>query len=232
MRDPDRRERILAEYSSHTPRLASDLGALFTLGEPANYQLHIDDSLGARALAAGVGLADFVYDKLLDMDGRSLLYWPSNNFARHDYSDLTEMVTSENVLFGLSDAGAHCGSLCDASMPTTSLTEWARDRSFGKPLPIEWIVHRLTQRNASHMGWWDRGVVAEGYTADLNVIDFDNLKTHHPHLAYDLPTGGRRLVQKAEGYRTTIKSGQVTFVDGEHTGVLPGHLLRGQQRVA
>ena len=137
------------------------------------------------------------------------------------------MITSPNVLFGLSDAGAHCGAICDASMTTSSLVVWSRDRRDGEPVPVEQIVHGHTQRNARHMGWLDRGVIAPGYVADLNVIDLDALACPPPTIVHDLPAGGRRLMQTARGYRHTIKSGAVTFSDGEHTGALPGELLRG-----
>ena len=137
------------------------------------------------------------------------------------------MITAPNTLFGLSDAGAHCGAICDASMTTSSLTVWVRDRRGGERIPVERIVHGHTQRNARHMGWFDRGVVAPGYLADLNVIDLDARACHPPTIVHDLPAGGRRLMQTARGYVATVKSGAVTFLDGEHTGELPGRLLRG-----
>ncbi len=130
---------------------------------------------------------------------------------------------------GLSDGGAHCGVICDASFPTTTLSHWGRTRTRGEKLPIELLVHHLTQRTASHVGWNDRGVIATGYLADINLIDFDALDAHPPTLVYDLPAGGRRLMQTASGYRTTIKRGTVTFEDGVHTGELPGQLVRGAQ---
>jgi N-acyl-D-aspartate/D-glutamate deacylase len=149
------------------------------------------------------------------------------NFAHRNFDDLYEMITSPNTVFGLSDAGAHCGAICDASMTTSALAVWARDRKRGEKVPVERIVHGLTQRTASHVGWLDRGVVAPGYVADLNVIDLDALGCRMPHIVHDLPAGGRRLMQEAEGYLYTIKSGVVTFEGGEHTGELPGELLRG-----
>jgi N-acyl-D-aspartate/D-glutamate deacylase len=137
------------------------------------------------------------------------------------------MITSPNIVFGLSDAGAHCGAICDGSMPTSALTVWSRDRRGGERLSLESMVHQSTQRTAAHVGWLDRGVIAPGYVADLNVIDFEALGCAPPRIVADLPAGGRRLVQDAHGYQCTIKSGAVTFEDGEHTGALPGALLRG-----
>ena len=139
------------------------------------------------------------------------------------------MITSPNVLFGLSDAGAHCGAICDASMPTSAITVWARDRKGGRSVPLERIVHMQSRRNAEHLGWLDRGLVAPGMVADLNLIDLDALACHPPRIVHDLPAGGRRLMQSSSGYRFTIKSGEVTVQDGELTGARPGSLLRGSR---
>jgi N-acyl-D-aspartate/D-glutamate deacylase len=170
---------------------------------------------------------DLVYGALLEDGGRRLLYVPLFNFAHGNFDDIHEMISNPFSLFGLSDAGAHCGAICDASFPTSSLVVWARDRTRGPRLPVERLVHEQTQRTAAHVGWLDRGVVAPGYLADLNVIDLAALDCAPPHVVRDLPAGGRRLVQEARGYRLTVKSGVVTFEDGEHTGALPGDLLRG-----
>lgn len=235
LRDPERRSRILAEHAALVPgltpgflrQMVAGFEVIFEMTDPVDYRLAADRSIGARAAAQGVDAAGVVYDLLLEHDGRQLLYLPLFNFAMGDMADLREMITAPNVLFGLSDAGAHCGAICDGSMTTSSLTMWSRDVHDGAAVPLEAIVHGHTQRNAAHVGWLDRGVVAAGYLADLNVIDLDALACHPPTIARDLPAGGRRLVQSADGYRCTVKSGTVTFVDGEHTGELPGELLRG-----
>jgi N-acyl-D-aspartate/D-glutamate deacylase len=236
--DPDRKARILAEHSAFAEssggsgatgffrQLATSFDLVFRLDDPVDYQLDAADALGARAAREGRDPASDVYDALLELDGRRLLYLPLFNFAKRDLSDLAEMVQQPNALFGLSDAGAHCGAIIDASATTSSLVQWARDRRDGPPLPLEWLVHGHTQRNARHVGWHDRGVVAPGYLADLNLIDYPALACAHPEIIRDLPAGGRRLVQRADGYRATVKSGVVTFADGEHTGALPGRLLR------
>ena len=138
-----------------------------------------------------------------------------------------EMLLSPRSVIGLSDAGAHCGAICDASFTTTAVAHWARNRSRGELLPLEFMVHHVTQRTARHIGWHDRGVVAPGMVADLNVIDIDQLGAAPPRLVTDLPAGGRRLVQDAHGYVATVKSGVVTFENGRHTGELPGRFVAG-----
>lgn len=235
MTDPERRRRIIAEHAelaASVPdglfrQILTQFDTLFRLADPVDYELDADWSIANEARAAGAEPIDLVYDALLADGGRQLLYLPLFNFAHRNFDDLYEMITSPNTVFGLSDAGAHCGAICDASMTTSALTVWARDRKRGEKVPIERIVHGLTQRTAAHVGWLDRGVVAPGYVADLNVIDLDALGCRMPHIVHDLPAGGRRLMQEAEGYLYTIKSGVVTFEGGEHTGELPGALLRG-----
>jgi N-acyl-D-aspartate/D-glutamate deacylase len=235
LRDPERRRRVLEEHDALASTLPDGLlqqivcrfDVMFRLTDPVDYELDASRSLGAEAQRRGVSAAELVYDTLLEEDGRRLLYLPLFNFAHGNFDDIESMITSPNIVFGLSDAGAHCGTICDGSMPTSALTVWARDRRGGEPLPLELMVHQSTQRTAAHVGWLDRGVIAPGYVADLNVIDFDALGCAPPRIVADLPAGGRRLVQDAHGYRFTIKSGAVTFEDSEHTGELPGELLRG-----
>ena len=235
LREPERRRRVLSEHAQIAATLEPGIlqqimtgfDTLFRLDDPVDYELDADWSIAATARRGGVEPIEMVYDLLLEDGGRQLLYLPLFNFAHHNFDDIHEMISSPNVLFGLSDAGAHCGAICDASMTTSSLTVWARDRRRGEKLSVESIVHGHTQRNARHVGWDDRGVIAEGFVADLNVIDLDSLACHRPSIVFDLPAGGRRLMQTAEGYRYTVKSGAVTFEDGEHTGEVPGSLLRG-----
>jgi N-acyl-D-aspartate/D-glutamate deacylase len=235
LRDPERRRRILEEHAAMIAglpdglfkQIAGGFDVMFPLTDPVDYELDADWSFAARARETGAEPAALVYDALLEDDGTRLLYIPLFNFAHGSFDDIFEMISAPFSLFGLSDAGAHCGAICDASMTTSSLVVWARDRKRGDRLPLERMVHQQTQRTAHHVGWLDRGVVAPGYLADLNVIDFDALGCRPPHLVYDLPAGGRRLMQEATGYRMTIKAGVPTFEDGEHTGGLPGELLRG-----
>lgn len=151
------------------------------------------------------------------------------NFVHGNLDAVREMITSPVAMFGLSDGGAHCGAICDASMTTSFMTLWARDRTDETSIPLESVVHQLTRRPASHFGWFDRGLVAPGLLADLNIIDFAGLGCASPRIVTDLPASGRRLLQSVSGYRYTIKRGSVTFEDGVATGQLPGKLLRGAQ---
>jgi N-acyl-D-aspartate/D-glutamate deacylase len=153
---------------------------------------------------------------------------PLINYARGNLDDAHGMMAGAHTLYGLSDGGAHCGTISDASFPTTTIALWSKGSKSGRRFPIEALVHGYTQRNARHVGWRDRGVVAPGYLADLNVIDRDQLALSPPAIEHDLPAGGTRLVQRARGYRWTIKSGEPTFQDGEWTGATPGGLLRGE----
>lgn len=235
LRDPERKRRILAEHAEMTAKLEPGIvqqimcgfDITFRLSDPVDYEMDKDWSIAAEAQRLGVDPASMVYDLLLEGDGTQLLYLPLFNFAHGNFDDIHDMITSPNTLFGLSDAGAHCGAICDASMTTSSMTVWSRDRTRGDKVPLEAIVHGHTARNAAHMGWGDRGLIAPGYLADLNVIDLDALACHPPTIVHDLPAGGRRLMQTAAGYRFTVKRGTVTFEDGEHTGALPGELVRG-----
>jgi N-acyl-D-aspartate/D-glutamate deacylase len=237
LRDPDRKARILVEHADLVRRLPDGLfrqivgstDVMFRLGDPVDYALDTSRSVAAEAARLGVDPTSSLYDALLDRGGEQLLYLPLFNFARHDLRDVHEMITSPHTLFGLSDAGAHCGAISDASFTTSTLLLWHRDAPDDQRVPLEQLVHGHTQRNARHVGWLDRGVVAPGYLADLNVIDFEGLACSPPELVHDLPAGGRRLVQRASGYRATVKAGSVTFLDGEHTGELPGGLLRGRR---
>jgi N-acyl-D-aspartate/D-glutamate deacylase len=235
MRDPERRERITRAHLALTSGDGAFAGLAFlgrfddmyVLGDPVDYALDSRRSLGAAARAAGVAPVDYVYDTLLAGEGRQLIYSPFFNFSHGNLGAVREMITSPAALFGLSDAGAHCGTICDASMTTSYLSMWARDRRDRDGLAVERVVHQITQRPAAHVGWLDRGVLAPGYLADLNVVDLDRLGCHPPELVNDLPAGGRRLIQAALGYQWTIKRGTVTFAGGAPTGEQPGALVRG-----
>jgi len=232
LRDPEVRRILLDEHAASTPSgfvgiLHSGYGRMYPLSDPPNYEPTAADSIAGHATAAGAGPDELLYDLLTDGDGDRLLYIPLMNYARGDLEDVREMLTSPHAMFGLSDAGAHCNSICDGTFPTTAITHWTRDRTRGELLPLEQVVHQQTQRTARHVGWTDRGVVAPGYLADLNIIDFDRLSLHPPQLVADLPAGGTRLLQSADGYVATIKRGRVIAEHGELTGDRPGRLQRG-----
>jgi N-acyl-D-aspartate/D-glutamate deacylase len=237
LRDPERRQRILEGHATLTSGEDAFAGFAFfgrfddmyVLDDPANYDLHSSQSLGATARGMNLDPREYAYDVQLQRDGRQLIYTPLFNFVEGNLNAIHEMITSPVAMFGLSDAGAHCGQICDGSMTTSFLTLWARDRSGSDGMPIESVVHQITRRPAAHFGWLDRGLVAPGLLADLNVIDLENLECAPPEIATDLPAGGRRLLQAAKGYTWTIKRGAVTFEDGIATGQLPGRLVRGTQ---
>jgi N-acyl-D-aspartate/D-glutamate deacylase len=166
---------------------------------------------------------------MLEQDGRAMLYFPFLNYAQNDLEAVLEMMEHEQTILGLGDGGAHLGTICDASFTTHMLTHWARDRRRGRKLPVETVVQWHSRDTAQAVGLFDRGVLKPGYRADLNIIDFDGLRLRAPRMQRDLPAGGQRLMQDAEGYRYAIVAGQVTYIDGAPTGALPGRLVRGAQ---
>ncbi len=203
------------------------LWRIFPLGERPDYEPDREGSVAGLAEAAGVSPLSMMYDLLIREDGRELFYQPLGGYVTYNFDFFSKNMSHPNVLFGLSDGGAHCGVIADAGMPTFILTHWARDRTKGAQFPLEFLVRKLTSDTARAYGLNDRGQLKPGLLADLNVIDFDALKLFRPEAVTDLPAGGKRLVQRAEGYRYTVKSGQVTFEDGVHMGPLPGGLVRG-----
>jgi N-acyl-D-amino-acid deacylase len=208
--------------------LHANLHKVFPLGDPPDYEPSPDTSVDALAARQGRSPLAVAYDLMLGDDGRELLYLPLFSYAPGDFSAIEEMIRHPATVLGLGDGGAHCGVLCDASLPTFMLSHWARDRTRGPRLPIEEVVHLQTRRTAELYGFDDRGMVAPGYLADLNLIDFDRLSLSAPRMAYDLPGGGKRLVQSARGYVATVKSGVVVRRHDQATGARSGGLLRGR----
>jgi N-acyl-D-amino-acid deacylase len=234
LRDPERRQRIIDEHDATSldgilSELVGGFHKLFPMNDPVDYEPPASASIAAVAAASARNPVDVVLDLLVERDGNQLLYMPLFNYARGNLDDVREMLLTPNALMGLSDAGAHCGAISDGSMTTTALALWTRDRHEGGTLPLELMVHHITQRTAQHVGWFDRGVLAPGHLADVNVIDMDALAAHPPTIVRDLPAGGRRLMQTASGYRHTFKRGVESFADGQHTGALVGQLVRGPQ---
>lgn len=230
LRDPSLRARLIGERggdSTLTRRVAT-WERIFELGDPPNYEPPAEQSIAARARRMGIEPAALAYDLLLEDGGRKILYRPLSNYAQGNLETVRQMMTHPNTLVSLGDGGAHVGVLCDASAPTYLLTHWTRDRPSGR-FPIEWAVRRLTADNARALGLADRGTIARGYKADLNVIDYDRLRLCPPEVVYDLPSGGRRMQQRAVGYEATIVSGVPVRIAGEATGALPGRLVRGTQ---
>ncbi len=202
--------------------------AMYELSDPPDYEPHPDDSIAARAAREGRAVEDFVYDLLVADQGRTLLYLPALNFAGGTLDAVGEMLAHPHTVPGLGDGGAHVGTICDGSFPTTLLTLWGRDRDRGR-LELAYLVQQHCRDTARTVGLHDRGVLAPGYRADVNVVDFDNLRARRPEVRYDLPAGGRRLLQRADGYLHTVVAGIETYRGGEPTGELPGRLVRGPQ---
>jgi N-acyl-D-amino-acid deacylase len=230
LRDPAIKAQLLSEESVIQGGLMQDLprlmGQVFPLGDVPNYEPLPEDSIVGIAKARGQDVMEVMYDLLVDNDGKELFYQPLGGYQGFSLEGQKKLLEHPNVLFGLSDGGAHCGVIADAGMPTFILTHWGRDRTRGDLMSLEFIVESLTSKTAKAFGMFDRGEISEGKIADLNIIDFDALQLHRPEAVFDLPAGGRRLVQRAAGYDMTIKAGEVIFKAGEHTGALPGKLVR------
>ncbi len=231
--DPTFRARLLAEETAAARGFAGtqprDWDNMFRLGREPDYEPPSDMTIAAIAAREGREPAEVALEQLLSDGGRGMLYLPFLNYARHTLDPAYEMLSHPHCVPGLSDGGAHVGMICDGSFPTSNITHWTRDRARGAKLPLERMVKAQTRDTAETVGLYDRGLIAPGYRADLNVINYDRLKLHAPQVAYDLPAGGRRLIQRADGYVATIVAGQITYRDGEPTGALPGRLLRGAQ---
>jgi N-acyl-D-aspartate/D-glutamate deacylase len=231
LRKPETRERILAESVDPDPaivlgRLVRDFEHMFLLGDPPDYEQPFEQSIAARARRLGVAPEALAYDLLMEREGRNTLYVTLCNYVHGSLDSSLAMMQHPGAVLGLGDGGAHCGTICDGSHPTFLLTHWVRDRR-GARLSLPWAVKALSRDTAKTVGLLDRGLLAPGYKADLNVIDLDRLRLYPPEVARDLPGGGRRLVQRAEGYKATIVSGAVVYRDGEATDELPGRLVRG-----
>jgi len=234
LRDPGLRARILAEKPESrvqmqgvTELIQNGLHKIFRLGDPPDYEPAPEHSVKAQAERMGVDPFALLYDWMLELDGRQLLMLTLLGYSHGDLEVQRQLLEHPATAFGLGDGGAHCGAICDASMTTSLLTHWARDRSRGPRLPLERVVRKMTRETAELYGLCDRGALEPGLRADLNVIDFDRLALGIPVLAHDLPAGARRLLQRARGYEATMLAGQVTFREGEATGALPGQVVRG-----
>ena len=229
--DRDLRRRLVEDRpdDDYTRGMATILERSFELGEPLDYEPDFANSIANRARAAGRDPFDFALELLLQKGGTNLLLHTFENYSAGDLGVVYQMLVNRNTVCGIADGGAHVGYICDSSSPTSLLSLWARDRTRGPRLPLEFLVHKQTLATARSYGLHDRGVIAPGYRADLNVIDFANLGLEPPIVVHDLPAGGKRIVQRARGYRHTFVGGTEVARDGEDTGARPGRLLRGFQ---
>ena len=229
LRTPERREAILSEEvtrSGFGAYLLSSFQKLFPLGDPPDYEPAPERSVAAIAAREGRRPEEVTYDLMLGRDGTELLYFPMLGYSHGDFEAMREMLDRDDTVLGLGDGGAHCGILCDASLPTYMLTHWSRDRDRGARFTLEQVVAMQTSRTAALYGFDDRGVVAPGLRADLNVIDLDGLRLSPPEMVHDLPAGGRRLIQRATGFAATICAGEPVRLDDQSTGSRPGRLVR------
>lgn len=233
--EPARRQRLVEEVPDDgglfQQAVIDKLDRMWPVDAHAiDYEPHVSTSFAALAAERGVPGMALVVDQLTADNGTGMIYSPFFNYTYGDLSMTYDLLAHGRTINGLSDAGAHCGAICDGGMPTFMLTHWVRDRDRGQRHPLPHIVHRQTQSTAALYGLTDRGVIAPGMRADLNIIDLDSLGFDVPRMAYDLPAQGRRLVQRAHGYRATFVAGVQTVADDEPTGELPGRLIRGPQR--
>ena len=236
LRDPEMRRKILADVPSDAEiaKLAQfrqvvtkRFDKFFVMGNPPDYEPGPEKSVAAIAQREGRTPEEVAYDYILE-DGQ-YLYFPVVNYVTGDHGPILEMLHDPACLLGLSDGGAHCTSIVDAGVPTYMLTHWARDRQRGPKVPLELLVKRQTSETADFFGLHDRGRLAPGMRADLNVIDFEGLQVRKPEIVHDMPANGRRFIQRVNGYEATICAGTPIFERGEHTGALPGRLVRAGQ---
>lgn len=228
-RDPAFRARVLAERDPGNPqrRMVDRWDRMYPLDDPPDYEPAPECSIAAIAARQGRPPAEVAYDLMLERDGKQIVYLPVTNFAAGNLDVVREMIDRPNTLLGLGDGGAHVGIMCDATATSYTLTHWTRDRRRGSLFPVSWAIRRLTADNAVEVGLRDRGLLKVGLKADINVIDYDRMKLRRPEIVYDLPAGGKRLIQRTDGFDATIVSGAVVYRYGEATGALPGRLVRG-----
>jgi N-acyl-D-aspartate/D-glutamate deacylase len=234
---PEVRARILAEPIDADPanvlgRLIRDFSRMFALGDPPDYEPSLEDSVAAMANRQGCTPESLAYELMLERGGRGILYYTAANYVQGSLESCLAMMRHAGSIVALGDGGAHCGTICDGSYPTYLLTHWARDRTQGDRLSLPTIIRAMTKETSEAVGLLDRGIVALGYKADLNILAPEKMRLHAPEIAYDLPGGGRRLLQRADGYLATIVNGEIVYQNGEATGALPGRLVRGPQRSA
>lgn len=231
LRRPEIRAAILADPLAPDPANAlsnfvCNFDRIFPLADDPDYEPTLEESIAGRAAAAGIAPEELAYDMLLEHDGKRQLYLAISNYAEGNLDGMGQILLHPDAVMGLGDGGAHYGAICDASYSTYLLTHWVRDRARGR-IPLPRAISAMTRDTAELVGLNDRGIVAPGYRADINVIDLDRLRLHAPEVVFDLPAGGRRLMQRADGYRLTILAGEVVSRNGTATGALPGRLVRG-----
>ena len=222
------REEIAQDVALPTT-ITTNYKTQFILGTPPNYEPKEEDSIAAIASQKNISELEVMYDEMLKNQGTNLIYAAFTPYEKYKLDFVEQAYRLKSSVAGGSDGGAHCGLICDASMPTTNISHWGRDREAGRKLPLEMLIKKQTKDTAETFGLFDRGEIKSGMLADINIIDFDKLNVSHPTMIHDLPLGGRRLVQDSEGYIATIKNGLIVSENGKTNGVLPGKLIRGKQ---
>ena len=222
------REEIAQDVALPTT-ITSNYKTQFILGTPPNYEPKEEDSIASIALRKNISELEVMYDEMLKNKGTNLIYAAFTPYEKYKLDFVEQAYRLKSSVAGGSDGGAHCGLICDASMPTTNISHWGRDREAGRKFPLEMLIKKQTKDTAETFGLFDRGEIKAGMLADINIIDFDKLNVSHPTMIHDLPLGGKRLVQDATGYIATIKNGQVVSENGKANGILPGKLIRGKQ---
>jgi N-acyl-D-amino-acid deacylase len=234
MRDPMLRAQLLSEQPEDTNpvniKTVNNFRFGFLMGDPPNYEPDLADRIDHQAALRGLSPHEYVYDLLLEDDGKAIIFMPGANYREGNLDAARAMAAHPQTVLGLGDGGAHYGMICDASFPTYYLQNWVRDAQGERKVDLGRAIRALSVEPAQAVGLNDRGLLAPGYRADLNVIDLAALKLHAPTVVRDLPADGRRLRQLADGYAFTVVKGQITYRDGQHTGALPGRLVRGAQR--
>lgn len=235
LKDPEFKRKVMdtphLSFGAFEDYILGSTHKMFRLGEAPEYEPSPEQSAQAIAARTGKKPLEVVYDWMLEDEGRGIVYFPMFNFSNGHLDHMQQMLEHPRTRLGLGDGGAHCGVICDASIPTYMLSYWGRDRARGT-LPLEALVHKQTRHTAQIYGLHDRGVLAPGHRADVNVLDFDALGIEAPKMVWDLPAGGRRLVQRARGYTATVAAGEVVLEHDELTGARPGRLVRGAQAPA
>ncbi len=231
LKQPEVRAAVLAESPSANfklfARLMADFEKVWVLGDPPDYEPAPEHSVAAKARALGQDVWAYTYDAMLEMDGRQMLYTPFANYSENNLDCCRDMILSKNTVMGLGDGGAHVGTICDASYTTYLLSHWGKDRTRGELIDVPTLIKAQTRDTALAVGLSDRGLLVPGMRADINLIDFDNLRVRAPRIVNDLPAGGARLEQLADGYLATLVAGEVTYQNGQATDALPGRLIRG-----
>ena len=222
------REQIAQDVALPTT-ITTNYKTQFILGTPPNYEPKEEDSIAAIASQKNISELEVMYDEMLKNQGTNLIYAAFTPYEKYKLDFVEQAYRLKSSVAGGSDGGAHCGLICDASMPTTNISHWGRDREAGRKFPLEMLIKKQTKDTAETFGLFDRGEIKSGMLADINIIDFDKLNVSHPTMIHDLPLGGRRLVQDSEGYIATIKNGLIVSENGKSNGVLPGKLIRGKQ---